>query len=98
MWHFAPPDLWYRAVKHRMCSMSSKKDFFADFLAGFFLLIFVGKSAQKNPPGKSPGNPPNFIQQKSSSTFLQIGRGNNFLHAVKKKTVLFLNPLNKIRR
>ena len=28
-------------------------DFFADFLAGFFL-IFVGKSAQKNPPGKSP--------------------------------------------
>ena len=28
-------------------------DFFADFLAGFFLLIFVGKSAQKNPPGKS---------------------------------------------
>ena len=30
-------------------------DFFADFLAGFFLLIFVGKSGQKNPPGKSPG-------------------------------------------
>ena len=29
-------------------------DFFADFLAGFFLLIFVGKSARKNPPGKSP--------------------------------------------
>ena len=29
-------------------------DFFTDFLAGFFLLIFVGKSAQKNPPGKSP--------------------------------------------
>ena len=30
-------------------------DFFADFLVGFFLLIFVGKSAQKNPPGKSQG-------------------------------------------
>ena len=30
-------------------------DFFADFLVGFCLLIFVGKSAQKNPPGKSPG-------------------------------------------
>ena len=30
-------------------------DFLADFLAGFVLLIFVGKSAQKNPPGKSPG-------------------------------------------
>ena len=29
-------------------------DFFTDFLAGFFLLIFVGKSAHKNPPGKSP--------------------------------------------
>ena len=29
-------------------------DFFADFVAGFFLLIFVGESAQKNPPGKSP--------------------------------------------
>ena len=33
----------------------SRRIFFADFLAGFFLLIFVGKSAQKNPPGKSPG-------------------------------------------
>ena len=51
-------------------------DFFADFLAGFFLLIFVGKSGQKNPPGKSPGNPPKFIQQKSSNTFLQIAQGN----------------------
>ena len=29
-------------------------DFFADVVAGFFLLIFVGKSAQTNPPGKSP--------------------------------------------
>ena len=26
-------------------------DFFADFLAGFFLLIFVGKVPGKNPPG-----------------------------------------------
>ena len=52
-------------------------DFLADFLAGFFLLIFVGKSAQKNPPGKPRENPPNFIQQKSSNTFLQIGRGKN---------------------
>ena len=31
-----------------------RPDFFADFVAGFFLLIFVAKSAQKNPPGKSP--------------------------------------------
>ena len=29
-------------------------DFIADFVAGFFLLILVGKSAQKNTPGKSP--------------------------------------------
>ena len=29
-------------------------DFFADFLAGFFSPHFCGKSAQKNPPGKSP--------------------------------------------
>ena len=36
-------------------SIFEAPDFFADFLAGFFLLIFVGKSAQKNPPGKSPG-------------------------------------------
>ena len=47
-------------------------DFFADFLARFFLLIFVTKSAQKNPPGKSPGKSSKFIQQKSSNTFLQI--------------------------
>ena len=54
-------------------------DFFADFLTGFFLRIFVGKSAQKNPPGKSP--------RKSSKTYttkilrhtnLQIGWGNSF--------------------
>ena len=39
-------------------------DFFADFLAGFFLLIFVGKSAQKNPPGKSPGKSSKFYTTK----------------------------------
>ena len=39
-------------------------DFFADFLAGFFLLIFVGKSAQKNPPGKSPGKSSNIFTTK----------------------------------
>ena len=33
-------------------------DFFADSLAGFFLLIFVGKSAQKNSLGKSPDSSP----------------------------------------
>ena len=32
----------------------SRPDFFADFVAGCLLLIFAGKSAQQNPPGKSP--------------------------------------------
>ena len=42
--------------------------FFADFVAGFFLLIFesVGKSAQKNPPGKSPAK---FTPEKSPTHF-----------------------------
>ena len=31
-----------------------RRIFSRNFLAGVFLLIFVGKSAQKNPPGKSP--------------------------------------------
>ena len=39
-------------------------DFFADFLGGFILLIFVGKSAQKNPPGKSPGKSSKFYTTK----------------------------------
>ena len=39
-------------------------DFFADFLAGFFLLIFVGKSVQKNPPGKSPAKLSKFYTTK----------------------------------
>ena len=38
-------------------------DFVADFLAGFFL-IFVGKSAQKNPPGKCPGKSSKFYTTK----------------------------------
>ena len=50
-------------------------DFFAGFLAGLFLLIFVGKSAQKNPPGKSPGKSSKIYATKSSNTFLQIAQG-----------------------
>ena len=53
-------------------------DFFADFVAGFFLLIFVGKSAQKILQENPRENPPEFIQQKFSDTFLQIGRGKMF--------------------
>ena len=52
-------------------------DFFADFLAGFFLLIFVGKSAQKNPPRKSPGKSSKIYTTKIPDTFLQRGRANN---------------------
>ena len=53
-------------------------DFFADFLAGFFLLIFVGKSAQKNPPRKSPGKPSKIYTTKIPDTFLQRGRAKIF--------------------
>ena len=39
-------------------------DFSVVFLAGYFsLLIFAGKSAQKNPARKSPANPPKLMQQ-----------------------------------
>ena len=49
-------------------------DFFADFLAGSFLLIFAGKSAQKNPPGKSPAKSSKIYTTKIPDTFLQRGR------------------------
>ena len=53
-------------------------DFFADFLAGFFLLIFVGKSAQKNPPGKSPAKSSEIYTTKIPDTFLQRVRPKSF--------------------
>ena len=46
----------------------------AGFLAGFFRLIFVGKSAQKNPPGKSPEKSSKNYTTKIPDTFLQRGR------------------------
>ena len=49
-------------------------DFVADFVAGFFLLIFVGKSAQKNPPGKSPTKSSKFYTTKIPDNFLQRGQ------------------------
>ena len=51
--------------------------FFADFVAGFFLLIFVGKRAQKNPPGKSPAKSSKMCTTKVPNTFLQRGRAKN---------------------
>ena len=52
-------------------------DFFADFVAGFFL-IFVGKSAQVSPPGKSPAKFSKIYTTKIPDTCLQRGRGNCF--------------------
>ena len=57
-------------------SIFGPPDFFADFLAGFFLLIFVGKSAQKNPPAKSPAKSSKIYTTKIPDTFLQRGRAN----------------------
>ena len=48
-------------------------DFFLDFVAGYFLLIFVRKSAQKNPPGKSPAKSSKICTTKIPDTFLQRG-------------------------
>ena len=53
-------------------------DFFADFVAGFFLLIFVGKSAQKNPPGKSPAKFSKTYTTKIPDNFLQRGQAKIF--------------------
>ena len=49
-------------------------DFFADFVAGFFLLIFVGKSAQKNPPGKPLTKSSKIYTTKSPTHFCRGGR------------------------
>ena len=46
-----------------------------DLVAGFFLLIFVGKSAQKNPPGKSPTKSTKFYTTKIPDNFLQRDQG-----------------------
>ena len=43
---------------------------------GFFLLIFVGKSAQRNPPGKSPAKSSKSHTTKITDTFLQRGQAN----------------------
>ena len=49
--------------------------FFTDFVAGCFLLFFVGESAQKNPQKKSPAkSSKNTKTTKIPDTFLQRGR------------------------
>ena len=53
-------------------------DFFPDFVAGFFLLIFAGKSAQKNPPGKSPAKSSKTYTTKIPDNFLQRGWAKNY--------------------
>ena len=65
-----------------------RRIFFADFVAGFFRLIFVGKSAQKNPPGKSPAKSSEIYTTKIPDTFLQSGQANmsgTFFQARKEK-------------
>ena len=48
-----------------------------DLVAGFFSPDFCGENcAQKNPPGKSPANPPKFTPQKSPTHFCR-GAGPN---------------------
>ena len=63
-------------------------DFFADLVAGFFLLIFVGKSAQKNPPGKSPAKSSKIYTTKIPDIFLQRGRANKKFKKQKKRAIL----------
>ena len=53
-------------------------DFFADFVAGFFL-IFVGKSAQKNSPGKSPAKSSKIYTTKILRHISAEGPGQPFL-------------------
>ena len=51
-------------------------DFFADFVAGFLLLIFVGKSILQENPRQ---NPPKFTQQKSPTHFCRGAGSTNSL-------------------
>ena len=57
-------------------SIFGPPDFVADFVAGFFRLFFVGESAQKNPPGKSPTKSSKVYTTKIPDTFLRRGRAN----------------------
>ena len=50
--------------------------FFRGFCRRIFLLILVGKRAQKNPPGKSPAKSSKIYTTKIPDTFLQRGRAN----------------------
>ena len=52
----------------------SHRIFFSDFVAAFLLLIFVGKSAQKNPPEKSPAKSSKFYTPKSPIPFCRGAR------------------------
>ena len=69
-------------------------DLFADFVTRFFLVVFIGKSAQKNSPGRSPAKSSKIYTTKIPDTFLQRdqaktsrdcpgnGWGSNFLCVV----------------
>ena len=67
-------------------------DFFADFVAGFYLLIFVGKSAQKNPPGKSPAKSSKIYTTKIPDTFLQRSRAKKCPKELKESADCVFGP------
>ena len=67
-------------------------DFFADFLAGFFLLIFVEKVPRKTPPGKSPAKSSKIYTTKNPPThFCRLPRAK----AVVEHRLLFLPVMKK---
>ena len=62
----------------RGLSFLSRRIFFADSVAGFFLLIFVGKSSQKNPQGKSPAKSSRIYTTKTPDNLLQRDQAKDF--------------------
>ena len=61
-------------------------DFFREFCRRIFLLIFVGQSAQKNPPRKSPAKSSKIYTAKiPDDFFLQRGRAKNVENHVQRR-------------
>ena len=54
------------------------QDFFRGFSRRIFSPHFCGKSAQKNPPGKSPAKSSKICTTKIPNTFLQRGRAKSY--------------------
>ena len=67
---------------------------FCGFVAGFFLLIFVGKGVQINPPGKSPAKSSKIDTTTIHDTFLQRGRAKKIGMSV--RTSMSGRPLSSV--